>query len=578
MRKKNQLKVFILLTVILGLMLAAAGGAYYLLTKETEQLNMQIEALKAENITLMERVNQLQAVFDEKNRLLSSSAETQGTESLKKTVIKEIPAKGLIAIDPGHQGNWVDMSEHELIAPGSSETKAKATTGTTGRFTGIPEFQLNLDISLMLADELRSRGYEVVLAREDNDTAISNAERAIKANESGADFAIRLHANGADSSSANGALTMVGSPDNPYIGHLYEKSNELATDVLNSYLAETGLANAGMQQVDNMTGLNWSTIPSMILEMGFMTNESNDRNMADPVFRHKMVKGIADGIDVYYSKNPTSYTGTVTSLNSEIDSSNLQTLIDNIRSQIVAEAESSGETWAVSVMDLNNGISAGFNGDTKLQSASLIKLFIMAAVYDRVCYPASEEKYISFPESYDGELRELITAMITVSDNNAANEIVSRLGGGDFDAGIKIINNFCIENGYTNTSMGRRFLDSDATSDNYTSANDCMKLVASFYNGTCVNPEASSKMLDAMKNQTKTNKIPAGVNGAQTANKTGELAGDGLGFAENDVAVVWGASGDYILSVMSGNLQFGNQAAIDRIVSLSNAVYSAMGN
>ncbi|MFR6566489.1 MAG: serine hydrolase [Blautia wexlerae] len=578
MRKKNQLKVFILLTVILGLMLAAAGGAYYLLTKETEQLNMQIEALKAENITLMERVNQLQAVFDEKNRLLSSSAETQGTESLKKTVIKEIPAKGLIAIDPGHQGNWVDMSEHELIAPGSSETKAKATTGTTGRFTGIPEFQLNLDISLMLADELRSRGYEVVLAREDNDTAISNAERAIKANESGADFAIRLHANGADSSSANGALTMVGSPDNPYIGHLYEKSNELATDVLNSYLAETGLANAGMQQVDNMTGLNWSTIPSMILEMGFMTNESDDRNMADPVFRHKMVKGIADGIDVYYSKNPTSYTGTVTSLNSEIDSSNLQTLIDNIRSQIVAEAESSGETWAVSVMDLNNGISAGFNGDTKLQSASLIKLFIMAAVYDRVCYPASEEKYISFPESYDGELRELITAMITVSDNNAANEIVSRLGGGDFDAGIKIINNFCIENGYTNTSMGRRFLDSDATSDNYTSANDCMKLVASFYNGTCVNPEASSKMLDAMKNQTKTNKIPAGVNGAQTANKTGELAGDGLGFAENDVAVVWGASGDYILSVMSGNLQFGNQAAIDRIVSLSNAVYSAMGN
>lgn len=578
MRKKNQLKVFILLTVILGLMLAAAGGAYYLLTKETEQLNMQIEALKAENITLMERVNQLQAVFDEKNRLLSSSAETQGTESLKKTVIKEIPAKGLIAIDPGHQGNWVDMSEHEPIAPGSSETKAKATTGTTGRFTGIPEFQLNLDISLMLADELRSRGYEVVLAREDNDTAISNAERAIKANESGADFAIRLHANGADSSSANGALTMVGSPDNLYIGHLYEKSNELATDVLNSYLAETGLANAGMQQVDNMTGLNWSTIPSMILEMGFMTNESDDRNMADPVFRHKMVKGIADGIDVYYSKNPTSYTGTVTSLNSEIDSSNLQTLIDNIRSQIVAEAESSGETWAVSVMDLNNGISAGFNGDTKLQSASLIKLFIMAAVYDRVCYPASEEKYISFPESYDGELRELITAMITVSDNNAANEIVSRLGGGDFDAGIKIINNFCIENGYTNTSMGRRFLDSDATSDNYTSANDCMKLVASFYNGTCVNPEASSKMLDAMKNQTKTNKIPAGVNGAQTANKTGELAGDGLGFAENDVAVVWGASGDYILSVMSGNLQFGNQAAIDRIVSLSNAVYSAMGN
>lgn len=576
--RKKQFKVFILIPVLLCLLLAATGGAYYLLTKETAQLNKEMETLKAENASLLEKVNQLQIIVDEKSAGLSSTDEMQGPEVPQDLVTEEVTAKGLIAIDPGHQGNWVDMSEPEAMAPGSSETKAKATTGTTGRFTGIPEYQLNLDISLMLAEELRSRGYEVVLAREDNDTAISNAERAIKANESGADFAIRIHANGSDNSSANGALTMVGSPNNPYIGHLFEKSNELATDVLNSYVAETGLANAGMQQVDNMTGLNWSTIPSIILEMGFMTNESDDRNMADPGFREKMVEGIANGIEVYYSKNPTSYTGTLKAQDSRMDSSGLQASIDNIRTQIVADGENAGETWAVSVMDLNNGESAGFNGDTKLQSASLIKLFIMAAVYDRVCYPASEEKYISFPESHDGELKELITAMITVSDNNAANEIVSRLGGGDFGTGMQIVNKFCLENGYASTSMGRKFLDSEATGDNYTSANDCMKLVTSLYNGTCVNAEASGKMLDYMKNQTKTNKIPAGVSGAQTANKTGELAGDGLGFAENDVAIVWGSSGDYVLSIMSGNLQLGNQAAIDRIVSISSAVYSTMGN
>ena len=578
MRRRNQLKEFILITVLLCLLLAVAGGAYYFMTKETAQLNNDLELLKAENVALMEKVNQLQASVDEKNNVLNSTGEAHGPEIPQEPVTTEIPAKGLIAIDPGHQGSWVDMSAHEPMAPGSSETKAKATTGTTGRFTGIPEYQLNLDISLMLAEELRNRGYEVVLAREDNDTAISNAERAVKANESGADFAIHIHANGADSSSANGALTMVGSPSNPYIGHLYEKSNELATDVLNSYIAATGLANAGMQQVDNMTGLNWSTIPSMILEMGFMTNESDDRNMADPAFRQKMVKGIADGIDVYYSKNPTSYTGTVSKGSAPVDSSALQTSIDSIRTQLVSEGENAGEAWAVSVTDLNSGAVAGFNGDTKLQSASLIKLFIMAAVYDRVCYPASDETYISFPESYEGELREFITDMITVSDNNAANEIVSRLGGGDFATGMQVVNNFCAENGYANTVMGRRFLDNKASNDNYTSANDCMKLVASFYNGTCVNAEASAKMLDYMKNQIKTNKIPAGVSGAQTANKTGELGGDGLGFAENDVAVVWGPSGDYVLSIMSGNLQLGNQAAIDRIVSISNAVYTAMGN
>ena len=53
-----------------------------------------------------------------------------------------------VCIDPGHQGSWVDMSAPESIAPGSDQTKAKCTTGTTGKTTGVPEYQLNLDISL----------------------------------------------------------------------------------------------------------------------------------------------------------------------------------------------------------------------------------------------------------------------------------------------------------------------------------------------------------------------------------------------------------------------------------------------
>ncbi len=87
----------------------------------------------------------------------------------------------VVAIDPGHQGSWVNMSEQEPSGPGSSEMKAKATTGTQGRYTGVPEYQLNLDISLALQKELENRGYRVVMARTDNDTAISNSERALKA-------------------------------------------------------------------------------------------------------------------------------------------------------------------------------------------------------------------------------------------------------------------------------------------------------------------------------------------------------------------------------------------------------------
>lgn len=84
----------------------------------------------------------------------------------------------VVGIDPGHQGENVDMSAPEPIGPGSSEMKAKCTSGTRGSFTGIPEYQLNLNVSLQLKDVLEQRGYRVVMTRTDNDTAISNKERA----------------------------------------------------------------------------------------------------------------------------------------------------------------------------------------------------------------------------------------------------------------------------------------------------------------------------------------------------------------------------------------------------------------
>ncbi len=210
-----------------------------------------------------------------------------------KQIFPALPLSGIkIGIDPGHQ--QTANSERETIAPDSNEKKAKVSSGTRGVSSGVPEYIVNLDVSNQLKAVLTELGAEVLMTRETNDIDISNQQRAIMMNEWGADLVLRIHCNGSTNTKDNGAGMYVRKT-----GAKFEESAELAQYLLDAVCITSGARRCGIFKRDTYTGLNWSEVPCVLVEMGYMSNPEEDIKLNDPEYQSLLVEGLARGIIEY---------------------------------------------------------------------------------------------------------------------------------------------------------------------------------------------------------------------------------------------------------------------------------------
>ncbi len=211
----------------------------------------------------------------------------------------------VVVLDPGH-----DLRANlatEPIGPGATVRKIKDGGGTRGVVSGLSEAELNLRIALRLRGLLKRAGVRVVMTRTKTvGTSIGNIARARIANRSGADLFLRIHADGSTDPRARGTHTLYPALRRGWTDDVYAASRRVARLVQSEVVHALGFPDRGLQERSDFTGFNWADVPVILVEMGFMTNPTEDRLLATAAYQHRAAVGLCRGALGYLGRPKTS--------------------------------------------------------------------------------------------------------------------------------------------------------------------------------------------------------------------------------------------------------------------------------
>lgn len=231
---------------------------------------------------------------DKDNRKKTSENNQENkTQNVKSEKVKEVKKK-VVVLDPGH-GNRSNL-EKEAIYPGSTELKIKDGGGAEGVNSKTPEYVIAMGITMKLKVLLENKGYVVIMTKTTPQESPGNIERAEVGNKNNADLVIRVHADSSESSNTSGASILVPAPIG-YAKDISEISRKYGEIVLESLINEVGMKNKGLVERNDLTGFNWSKVPVILVETGFLSNPQEDQLLNTEEYQSKIAKGLFNGID-----------------------------------------------------------------------------------------------------------------------------------------------------------------------------------------------------------------------------------------------------------------------------------------
>ncbi len=234
-----------------------------------------------------------------------------------------------------------------------------------------------------------------------------------------------------------------------------------------------------------------------------------------------------------------------------------------LKSELTSRINSYSSKWSLYLKDLSTGNVISINEGAQ-ESASLIKLYVMGAVMQEIQNGNLE---------MNDTISQLLDKMITISDNEATNELVRYLDSDhEHKKGMQKVNDFIRTQGFEYTQEYNGLEDTSLwysiETKNSTSAKDCGRLLERIYRGEFVSHLASHQMEELLLKQEVTYKIPSTIpSESHVANKTGETSD-----CENDAAIIYTPKGDYILCIMSCDLS-SKSSAVSYLQEMSSLIY-----